>query len=104
MMNFQVSDKVVCVDGVPGRGTIEGLYRFPGGYLKQGGIYSVQNISERTDIDGDRIRVHLVGVPAIDVRDGEEVGWCPSRFRRLEDLRAEARARQQQPQPETATR
>jgi hypothetical protein len=84
-VSFNVSDKVVCVDASPWKcgGFLRGM-TIP---LVQGAVYVVRYYSERTGL-------YLVGVTMpIHPWTGNEVGFIESRFRKLEEVQAENRAK-----------
>lgn len=91
MSNFQISDKVVCVDAVPGMATINGEYQFPNGYIRHGEVYTVCGISEEQFREGFRWRLFLTGKPAVGRKTNRDRRWRLSRFRKLEDIREERR-------------
>lgn len=97
-MSFKVSDKVVCVDAVPGAGTLGGEYEYPGGYLKHGDVYVVNGLFLDDGIEGAPEECLLiVGKPSIPRKgftyEGQDVGYASRRFRLLSEIQAENRAR-----------
>ncbi len=87
---FKINDKVVCVNAVPGQGTLEGLYEFSNGYAEHGRIYVVADVCGPFNfIDCEENRVFLVGLPTIEKKYQIEIGWACSRFRKLSDIKAE---------------
>jgi hypothetical protein len=85
-MSFQQSDKVVCVDAVPGQSTLEGQWDFPNGFVEHGKIYVVSAVVEEQYDVGPALAVYLIGKPKIWRRNGREYGWVPSRFRKLSQV------------------
>lgn len=90
-MNFQISDKVVCVDAVPRAATLRGEWEFPNGFIKHGEVYTVHLIAEESFRSGSIVRLHIVGKPAIWRANGQQYGWHQYRFRRPQDLKGEAK-------------
>lgn len=85
-MNFNISDKVVCIDDTPRHGTIEGLYEFPNGFVVKDEIYCVEEV---VTIDFNNLPscvcLKLVGKPIFS-RIGEVEAWPHNRFRKLNQV------------------
>jgi hypothetical protein len=79
---FNISDKVVCVDD--SHFLHADISFLPGGTVVKGGVYCVERM--RTSKS-----VLIVGKPAIHSEDGYDLGWLPSRFRKLSEVQAENR-------------
>lgn len=87
-MNFQVSDKVVCVDDAD-----QGHSEYWNNHIKKGAIYVVRAcwISENK-----RLPIcSLVGQPDAFTPSGKLCGWRIERFRKLSDLKAENAAKRE---------
>lgn len=89
---FEVGEKLVCVKGGP---PLNGnLSEHP---MIQGSIYVA------IAIDPPNHKLHTWGVRVAGNKTwtvfGQEVWWDESRFRKLSDMQAEARARKKQDQP-----
>lgn len=98
---MQISDKVVCVDDKPGWGTLDGDYVHPNGFVEKGKIYCISDIfittmsRYRGDMVGEKkLMVRIVGVPVIYKSTGEVFGFRADRFRRLEDIKQEKKAKE----------
>lgn len=52
--------------------------------------------------NGTFVQIMVVGVPAVDKHTGLDVGFGARRFRKLEELQAEAKLRQKIEQPAPA--
>jgi len=102
-MNFQISDKVVCVDDSPS--PFADAYTYPQGHVKRGTVYTVSSTEEiigslvKGGAWGTWVALNLVGCNALHKRTGLLTGWCSERFRRLEELKDEARARNTEHSP-----
>jgi hypothetical protein len=82
--NFQVGDKVVCVDDSPPKNTCD--CQVGKNQLRKGAVYVVRGT---VNIGGGGI--YLVGIWSITCRDYSiEHPFISSRFRLLSDLRAES--------------
>lgn len=86
MINFRISDKVVCVDDVFIREKL----------LNKGSVYVVRGFSDIYCLSGKTgifsFGVLIVGV--INDKDfGVDIGFCPSRFRLLSEVKAENAAK-----------
>lgn len=82
-MNFQISDKVVCVDDSLNSMATE--FHNPNGHVVKGEIYVVTGLDDGENGEG----LFLVGKPTMwrDI----ETSWRMARFRRLEDIKALAK-------------
>lgn len=80
---FNISDKVVCIDDSPPRVT-----SLPNS-LKKGMIYVVRGGREMVDGWG----IFLVGINGETIPGFGESGWCPHRFRKLDDIKEANRIR-----------
>lgn len=96
MSGFQINDKVVCVDAVPGAGFWNGDYEYPDGYVIKDQIYVIREISTAEFEEcAQFLYLHLVGKRVIalrnftDARVGDECGWWHCRFRKLADIQQE---------------
>lgn len=87
-MNFKVSEKVVCVDtSKPNRANKTGRIN----RLKLGRIYVIRDILVGPSYKNAGVR--LVGMCAGFWMDGEEAGYSAYRFRKLDEIREENRAK-----------
>lgn len=100
-MNFQISDKVVCVDDKPKTFKIyPHLFSIPCGFVRAGEVYVVSGLSSTPK---GVVTLILVGKPAIYIHaQWKDMGWGAHRFRRLEELKDEARASKKTVLPITA--
>jgi hypothetical protein len=90
---FEVGEKVVCVRA-------SGLFDcvLP---LNEGALYVIRELTH-CELDG-RLGFYLIGVRnIIHCFSGKEFGYCATRFRKLSDMQAEARARHSKPENVTA--
>lgn len=95
---FQIGDKVVCVDD---RFYAAHLVHHYSGLPVKGVVYVVRGTYGTVDASGPG--VYVVGIFAdIDPETGLERGFRQFRFRKLEDLKNEARERQRKEEPTTA--
>lgn len=91
--SFRVGDRVLCINGVPGNGTIAGAYTYPSGYVEANRVYTVKAVKHVLHSIGEvggPIAIYekllLEGVPAIStvawtgVNVGDDVGFCAARF------------------------
>ncbi len=99
-MSFNISDKVVCVDAVPGPGTLKGEFLYPNGFIKHGAVYVVFGTHMQITKQGNFPYLLIVGKPAIVApglkQAGEDVGFFNARFRKLSDIKAENAQRAEQ--------
>lgn len=95
---INTNDKVVCVDDSPGKGTLDGEYSFPNGYVKRGTVYNVSG-TETIDFSntGPTAAVYITGVPAIHKVYGDETPWEAARFRRVSDIKSENKLKREEP-------
>jgi hypothetical protein len=84
---FKVSDKVVCVDASPGM--ITGRI-----CLAHGQVYVVEGCEP--GFPSPHWKVYLVGIDLGLNQAGETIGFAHTRFRLLEEVQAENRARRTQ--------
>lgn len=94
-MNFQISDKVVCVDDKPG--PFSHQYVYANGYVKKDEVYTVEEVVIQYGrlINGGKGHwdsLLLVGKPSFNLKSGNIVGFSTRRFRRLQDLKNEAKS------------
>ncbi len=89
-MSFNISEKVVCVEGPD----LTELYRFNvlGFVPKKDMVYVVNSTYHYKN----EVGLNLVGSTVIHKRTGIEVGWDSSGFRKLEEVQAENRLKQEQ--------
>lgn len=93
---MNISDKVVCVDDVFPPWVAS---RFCGQLPREGELYVVRGYRIGRMADGRTpLHIFIVGIEGYpDSQSGEEVGFSPHRFRKLDDIKEENRLRQQRP-------
>ena len=90
-MSFQINDKVVCVDDSPGKGN--NRYKGKPSGLEKGRVYVVRELGQWKDIS----LVYITGISFGFTATGFEFGFRSSRFRKLQDIKAENKLKQQKP-------
>lgn len=92
---MKAGDKVVCVDDVFEEWALRKQSVFP----VAGKTYVIRSVGYWQG----EYALRLVGIPcAFHAPSGTEHGFAPRRFRKLEELKAEAKLRQQKEQPAPA--
>lgn len=95
-MDFKISDKVVCVDDTLKDAKDPNAFHVPNGFIKKGELYVVAEILEVPA--RWRFNLRLVGMPAFYLYyDGSDWGYQFWRFRRLEELKEEAKLKMIEP-------
>ncbi len=88
-MNFNISDKVVCIDDTPGVRPYQ--YHYPNGFVKKGQVYCVESVLEYRFTEGVLLSLFIVGCPRFWKVTGANIPWAARRFRKLEDIKEENR-------------
>jgi len=81
MCDFKPGDEVVCVDDKP-----KTLYRPWSGTVVEGQVYVVAGYTTPPEghLDHGAVSVVIVGAPNIDMKWGVDIGYKPSRFRKVQ--------------------
>lgn len=93
-MNFQISDKVVCINDTPISqfdGSSRLGYSLPGGMIKKGMIYVISGFTQSRPA-GTFKGVAIVGKPVFR-GSGPDLGWHPNRFRLISEIQEENKNR-----------
>jgi hypothetical protein len=106
-MSFKISDKVVCVDASNPKHPH--ILKGNADRLKEGAIYTVREVLFDGDLSGPggkpfhgECGVRLTGIWSGTLLNGHEAAWTHTRFRKIDELKAESEARYYINHPELA--